>query len=291
MGPLNNALLDTDLIRTFVAISDVGNFSAAARRVNRTPSAISMQVKKLEDQLGRCLFNRDGRSVSLTPDGETLLGFAREMLKLNHEAVSRFQIPAIEGIVRFGAPDDFGTQFLPDILCLFAGTHPQVEVEVVLGPSRKLLKQMDEGKLDLALITSASGGINADIGEVVFTEQLVWAGRKGGKAHKLPVVPLALADTGCCWREQAVEALVESGVDYRIAYTSETALGQQAALLADLAVAPLPVSMITPEYEKLGHRNNLPELKHYNICLCQADEQGIASKAFAQHVRESFKSL
>ncbi|MEM8751030.1 MAG: LysR family transcriptional regulator [Pseudomonadota bacterium] len=295
MLPSPNTLLETDLIRTFVAISELGNFSAAASRVNRTPSAISMQVKKLEEQLGRTLFNREGRMVTLTTDGETLLGFARDMLKLNDQAVSRFRGPAIEGSVCFGAPDDFGTRFLPQILKRFASTHPLVEVNVTLGPSEALLENLAKGQLDMTLLTAVPGGINDGIGEVVHSERLVWTGVKGGTAHKLPVIPLALAGKGCCWRGAAVEAFASSGIKYRIAYTCENCQGQLAALLGDLAIAPLPESLITPQFERLGEKHALPDMGTYDIRLHTAEdmgkESGRAAKAFSNHVRESFKSI
>ncbi len=284
-------LLEIDLIRTFVAISDFGNFSAAAQRVHRTPSAISMQVKKLEEQLGRSLFNRQGRTVTLTSDGETLLGYAREMLKLNEQAVSRFQGPAIEGKVSFGAPDDFGTRFLPKILKLFSTTHPLVEVNVKLGPSTHLLDELAAGRLDMTLFTDAQGGSGEGIGEVVYHEPLVWAGAKCGHAHKQPVIPLALAGHGCCWRDSAVEAFAQAGINYRIAYTCENCQGQLAALLGDLAIAPLPESLLTPQFERLGANHALPDLGSYDIRLLRSPELGKAANAFADHVIESFKSL
>lgn len=284
-------MLETDLMRSFAVISEFGSFSAAARRVNRTPSAISMQMKKLEDQLGRQLFVRDGRKVRLTADGELLLGYAHDMLRLNEAAVARFQVPALEGKVRFGAPDDFGTQYVPQILKRFAETHPMVEVQVVLSTSIELLKRMDQGSLDLTLITSVPDGINDGIGEVLYVEKLVWVGLKGGAAHKRPVVPLSFAEPGCCWRESALERLVESGVDYRIAYVSETAPGQQAAILADLAVAPMPVSMVTTQFEVLSSRMGLPDLPTYHINLLQPQEINPATRAFSQHVRDSFLAL
>ncbi|MEP0940137.1 MAG: LysR family transcriptional regulator [Rhizobiaceae bacterium] len=291
MSPISNLMLETDLMRSFAVISEFGSFSAAARRVNRTPSAISMQMKKLEDQLGRQLFIRDGRKVRLTADGETLLGYAHDMLRLNDAAVARFQVPALEGLVRFGAPDDFGTQYVPSILKRFAQTHPLVEVEVVLATSRELLKRMDHGSLDLALVTSVPQGINDGIGDVVYVEQLVWVGLKGGKAHKLPTKPIALAEQGCCWRESALERLIESGVDYRVAYISETAIGQQAAILADLAVAPMPVSMVTPQFDIFTSRDGLPDLPTYQINLVHPSETTAAANTFAQHIRDSFVAL
>ena len=199
MTAVSNLMLETDLMRSFAVISEFGSFSAAARRVNRTPSAISMQMKKLEEQLGRQLFVRDGRNVRLTADGEMLLGYAHDMLRLNEAAIARFQVPALEGLVRFGAPDDFGTQYVPEILKRFADTHPMVEVEVVLATSRELLKRMDQGTLDLTLVTSVPKGINDGIGEVVYVEKLVWVGLKGDKAFPWPLPNTDVAGGNLLW--------------------------------------------------------------------------------------------
>src|SRR5215207_4854795 len=124
-----SAGLDLDLLRTLVAIADTGSFHRAARAVLRTPSAVSMQMKKLEEQVGRPLFAKDGRSVVLTPDGEALVGYGRRIMKLTQEALQRFRAPEIEGTIRLGTPDDYAGSFLPDILARFAAGHPNVEVD------------------------------------------------------------------------------------------------------------------------------------------------------------------
>ena len=126
-------LLDSDLVRTFVAIAETGSFTRAARQVFRTPGALSMQIKRLEETLGKTLFVRDARQVRLTPEGEVLLSFGRRLLKLNEEAVAQFLAPSLEGRVRFGTPDDVGTRLLPGVLAQFARSHPAVQVDVVVG--------------------------------------------------------------------------------------------------------------------------------------------------------------
>lgn len=286
-----NTLLETDLIRTFVAIWETGSFTQAAERVMRTPSAVSMQMKRLEEQLGRPLFLREGRSVSLTPDGEALLSYGRQILRINEEAVARFLAPPVEGSVSFGAPDDFGTRFLPNILSRFAATHPQVEVNVVLAPSLDLLELLDAGELDLTLVTTGSADHGATPGKTVYSEPLVWVGVKGGAAKDADPLPLALAGQGCAWRAAALHALDGANRRYRVAYTSENCQGQLAALLADLAIAPMPASLVYPGYEELGRKQGLPSIGHYQIRLCKSTKIGAAGKTFAAHVAESFAGL
>ena len=241
--------------------------------------------------MGRKLFVKQGRSVALTADGEALLGYGRQMLRINEEAVSRFLVPPVEGCVRFGAPDDFGTRFLPNILSRFAATHPLVEVNVVLGPSVELLRQLAEDQVDLTLVTSGEADPGAPPGKTVYSEPLVWVGVKDGKAKDADPVPLALSGQGCAWRAAALNALDEAERRYRVAYTCEFCQGQLAALLADLAIAPLPVSLVLPEHEQLGSRQGLPDIGHYQIRLCKNSKIGAAGKAFSAHVEDSFAGL
>lgn len=283
-------LLESDLVRTFVAIAETESFTRAAKRVHRTPSAVSMQVKRLEDMLGTELFVREARNVSLTPAGETLLGYSRRLLRISEEAVAQFLAAPIEGSVSFGSPDDFGTRFLPGILKRFAATHPQVEVNVVVGSSSDLIARLDAGTLDLTLITTG-GCAGTTRGRTVMHEPLVWAGLKGGCAHECEPLPLALAHQGCCWRANALKALDEAGRRYRVAYTSEHWAGQQAALLADLAIAPLPASLIGPQLQRLDAIAALPELGSYAINIVRGGRKSDAIDVLEQHVVDSFADL
>lgn len=155
MQPQQNNLLETDLLKTFATISETGNFTVAAKRVFRTPSAVSMQIRRLEDQLGRALFVRHPRHVTLTADGEAFLVHAKDILRINDEALSRFRVPQLEGRVRFGAPDDFGVRYLPAIPSRFAATHPLVEVEVFLSTSVNLARRFEAAEIDMILTVSA----------------------------------------------------------------------------------------------------------------------------------------
>ncbi len=216
-------LLDTDVLRSFVAIAESGSFTRAANQVFRTPSALSMQIKRLEETLGQSLFVREARQVRLTPEGEMLLGYSRRLLRLNEEAVTQFLTPSLEGTVRFGTPDDVGSRILPRVLSQFARSHPAVQVDVMVGRSIDLLERLDKGELDLVLATAGNEGFPADRGEVVHTEPLVWVGREGGVALERSPLPLAMANHGCAWRRMALSALDESGLAYRIAISARTA--------------------------------------------------------------------
>jgi DNA-binding transcriptional LysR family regulator len=279
--------LDVDLLRTLVAIADTGSFNRAARAVFRTPSAVSMQMKKLEEQIGRPLFAKDGRSVVLTPDGEALVGYGRRILKLTQEALQRFRAPDIEGTIRLGTPDDYAGRFLPEILARFAASHPNIEVDVTCLPSHDLIERVSEGGVDIALVSSGHG---QSAGVIVHREQLVWAGLRHGCAHEGRPLRLALSHLGCCWRRMALEALDRAGVPYRIAYSSRHYLGQLAPLLAGLALAPLPRSTVTGDLKAFGEEAGLPPIGSYGIELVRAPSAtGPLFDVLANHIEMNFR--
>lgn len=281
-------LLDTDVLRSFVAIAECGSFTRAAQQVFRTPSALSMQIKGLEATLGQTLFVREARQVRLTPEGEVLLSFGRRLLKLNEEAVAQFLSPTVEGKVRFGTPDDIGTHILPGLLAQFARTHPGVQVDVVVDRSTALIKQLDNNELDLTLVTAGNQGQDPHRGEVVHTEPLVWVGREGGVAIERTPLPISLAAHGCCWRSLALTALDEAGIDYRIAYTSIHCAGQEAAMTADLAVSAFPLNLVKPPLIQLRKESGLPPLGDYQVLLIKRDGIGSASEALGGYVKDMF---
>ncbi|AWC23505.1 CysJI operon transcriptional activator [Aminobacter sp. MSH1] len=291
-APLNHPLplLDLDVLRTFVAIAETGSFTTAANAVFRTPSAVSMQIKKLEDILGRSVFLRDARSVALTTDGEMLLGYARRMLAINREAVSKFIIPDIVGVVRLGSPDDFGERVLPFVLKRFAQTHPAIAVDVIIDQSSNLRRRMDDRALDITLLTNACKA-NASGAEVLLTEPIVWAGTKGGCAHMREPLPVSLWEEGCAWRAGALEALGREGRNYRVAYMSAHTAGQRAAILSDLAVAPLPKSFLGDELVELGPKDGMPEIGNYSLAMIVAPEASAPVKAAADHIRAAFETF
>jgi DNA-binding transcriptional LysR family regulator len=290
-APLNHPmpLLDLDVLRTFVAIAETGSFTLAAGAVFRTPSAVSMQIKKLEDILGASVFLRDARSVTLTQEGEMLMGYARRMLALNREAVSKFIVPDIAGVVRLGSPDDYGERILPIVLKRFAKTHPAIAVDVIIDMTANLRRRMAERQLDITLLT-ARNNMPSDA-EVLLTEPIVWGGAKGGCAHLRDPLPVSLWEEGCVWRADALDALGRAGRNYRVAYMSAHTAGQRAAILSDLAIAPLPKSFIGEEIVALGPDEGLPLLSNYNLAMIVAPDASAPVQAAADHIRATFESF
>src|SRR5215475_5444769 len=151
-----NALLDVDQLRTFLAIVETGSFTRAAEIVHKTQSAVSMQMKRLEERLERPIFARDGRASKLTEDGERLLDYARRIVKLNVEALSAFSDYALAGRVRLGVPDDYADRYLPEIMARFSRAYPGVELSVMCEPSVDLIERIGANELDLAIVTNCS---------------------------------------------------------------------------------------------------------------------------------------
>jgi len=281
-------LLDNDVLRTFVAISECGTFTGAAKVVHRTPSALSMQIKQLEQNLGKCLFIREPRQVRLTAEGEALLDYSRRLLRLNEEAVQYFLSPTLEGKVGIGTSDDVGTRILPEVLAQFARSYPAVLVNVVVGSSKQNLARLDAGELDMALVTVADQ-VRDIRGEVVHEEPLVWAGGEGASAFLRTPLPIAVAHEGCSWRRMTLRALDRARKPYRIAYTCEHCSGQEAAMVADLAVAPFPKSLVRPPLKEVASQD-LPEIGSYQLALVRRGSNPL-NDALALHVKGAFRSL
>lgn len=283
-------ILDLDVLRTFVMIANTGSFSAAANAVFRTPSAVSMQIKKLEEQLGAVVLVRDARSVTLTSDGELLLGFARRLLALNNEAVAKFVAPTVSGIVRLGSPDDIGECVLPTVLRRFAETHPGVTVDVVIDQSAALRRRLDERRLDVTLVNLSHLVPQVSDVEVLLSEELVWAGAKCGTAHQRDPLPLSIWEEGCAWRGNAIHALEQAGRSYRIAYMSSHSTGQRAAIMSDLAIAPFGKTLLGEGIVALGPEHGLPPLGDYQLGMIIAKDVGTHVHVVAEHLRGVFES-
>jgi DNA-binding transcriptional LysR family regulator len=238
--------------------------------------------------LGRSVFSRDARSVSLTTDGEILLGYARRMLAINREAVSKFIVPDIVGLVRLGSPDDYGERVLPHVLKRFAKSHPSIAVDVVIDDSSNLRRRLGERTLDIALLTN-SFKASMEGAEILLTEPVVWAGAKGGCAHLREPLPVSLWEEGCAWRAGALDALGKQGRNYRVAYMSSHTAGQRSAILADLAVAPLPKSFIGGDLVELTQKDGMPEMGTYSLAMLIAPDAPAPVKAVADHIRAAFE--
>lgn len=283
------ALLDIDQLRTFIAIAETGSFTKAAEVVNKTQSAVSMQMKRLEERLERAVFARDGRASRLTEDGQRLLDYARRLVKLNVETIAAFSDEALSGRVRLGVPDDYADRYLPEIMARFSRAYPSVELSVLCEPSVDLLERIDENEIDLAIITNCESKRAA---ETFRRERLLWVTSSRHPTHQEKPLPLALGRPSCMWRRTAIERLETIGRPYRLLYSSSNAGAVAAAVLAGLAVSVLPESGLRPGMRVLTGGDGFPELPSCHIGLVRsAHERSALADALAEHIISSLDNL
>jgi len=276
----NPTNLDLDLVRAFVMVSESRSFTRAGERLGRSQSAVSLQVRRLEDLVGEPLFQRDARRVSLTDKGEVFLAQARRLLRVNDDIVAALAADEVEGEVRMGAPEDFATAHLPAVLGAFARSHPRIALSVTCDLTLRLLDRMSAGELDLALVKREPLG--GELGVRVWREPLVWVGRDGEDLASGKVVSLIAAPSPCVYRRRATTALDEAERAWRIAYTSPSVAGQLAALRAGLGVSVLPRAMVPDDLAILA--GEAPPLADGEIALIRNREAGPAADRLAEHV-------
>ena len=273
--------LDIDLLRAFVTVVETGSFTRTAALLGRTQPAVSLQIRRLEDQLRSPLFDRGGKGVGLTTEGAGLLPQARRLLRLNDEIVSTLGDGDLEGEVRFGAPEDIATMHLPGILGAFARSHPRIKLSVTCDYTANLLDQMSRGMLDLALIKREPVG--PELGVRVWSEPLVWVALDASIIEGAPLpLPLIIAPAPDIYRKRALSALADAGVAFRAAFTSPSLAGQMAALRAGLGVGVLPAAMAPRDLAVLGPP--LPALTDSEIALVSARGAGGPAGLLAQEV-------
>ncbi len=283
------ALLDIDQLRTFIAIAETGSFTRAAEVVNKTQSAVSMQMKRLEERLERPIFARDGRASKLTEDGMRLLDYARRIVKLNVETIAAFSDEALSGRVRLGVPDDYADRYLPEIMARFSRAYPGVELTVMCEPSADLLDRIDANEVDLAIVTNCE---SKRASETFRRERLLWVTSNRHPTHLEERVPLALGRPSCIWRHTAIERLESTGRPYRLLYSSSNAGAVAAAVLAGLAVSVLPESGLRPGMRVLTNADGFPDLPSCRIGLVRnAHERSALADALAEHVISSLDNL
>jgi DNA-binding transcriptional LysR family regulator len=277
------AYLDPDQIRTFIAIAESGSFTRAADIVSKTQSAVSMQMRRLEERVGKPLFAREGRVSRLSAEGERLLPYARRIMKLQAETFAAFVDDAGAGTVRLGTPDDYAA-FLPEILGRFAASRPLAELTVSCEPTPTLVQMIHRDELDIAIITHvAARDHHTPI--IVRREPLFFVTSERHCVHEEDPLPLALGSTHCCWRRTALSCLAEASRPNRVAFSSWNASAVGAAVLAGLAVSVLPQSALLPGMRVLGPEDGFPRLPHAEIgVLRSASADTPLADALVEHI-------
>jgi DNA-binding transcriptional LysR family regulator len=265
---------DLDVLRTFVTGVDLGSFARAADKLGRSTSAVSAQLKKLEEQLGMPVLRKEGRGMVTTAAGESLLGYARRLLELNDEAASAVRGAELAGSVRLGLQQDFGEHVLTEVLGSFARVHPRVRIEARAARNTELMELLNSGRLDLALAWD-SGIVTPheiDVGRLAMR----WVGAadntRPGNGDPQEPLPLVVMDAPCVMRSAATRALDQAGIAWRIAFTSPGLSGVWAAVAAGLGVTVRTAVALPPTLRVLDAAW-LPPLPEIGLRLYRAEAQ------------------
>lgn len=288
--------LDLELVRTFVAIVEEGSFTGAGRRLYRTQSTVSLQLKRLERRIGMRLLHRtQGRVRELTPAGETLLENAHDLLRVHDRAIAALNTRQLSGSVHLGLSDETAHQDLSYALARLQACHPRVELEVTCASSGELEEWVVTGRIDLALVNRCDNVVRDSIQlHPLYREELAWVmhqdiGWKTGQP-----LPLACFPLGCGYRARAIEALEAGSVNWRSVYTSASRQGVWSAINAGLGVAALPLRSIPREASGVivGAATKLPVLKTVEVVLVSGSARGKGKvlTVLRSHIQQQFAS-
>ena len=279
--------LDSDLLRTFLAIADAGSFTHGAQRIFRSQSAASLQIKQLEEILGQQVFDRHGRGVVLSPAGEKLAPVARQVVDALDRSLAELAADPLEGLIRIGIPDDFGQSILTRVMAEFCRTHPRVEVSVRCGLSAGFPDALAaRGELDVAAYAAEEVPRG---GELLLEERTLWATSRQHRAHEGDPLPVVLFDRECWWRDRALETLKAWGRPFRIAYSSESVAGVVAAIEAGAAVGLLGESTFTAGLAKLTADQGFDDTQTSKLVLDRRPgSDGPVTEAMTAAIRRAF---
>lgn len=254
----------TDLLRAFVTVAEAQSFTRAGEALFRTQAAVSMQIKRLEEQIGKELFQRDRSGTSLTDEGRFLLSYAKRILQLNDELVESLELGRTTQLIRLGAPDDYATVLFPKVLRIFAEAFPAIQVEMMCASSADLVQEMKQQHLDLVLTVSRP---SPAIKGLTSQQPLFWVSAADDDAHKRDPLPLAFFPHGCPCRELALEALTGAGRRWNVVLTSSTNSPIVASVMAGLAVTAMEGCLVGPGLKRLTQDDGVPPLGEVQIRL------------------------
>ncbi len=253
--------LDLTALRSFMTVADAGGVTRAAGQLNLTQSAVSMQLKRLEESLGQPLLDRSQRTIALTAQGEQLLGYARRLLDINDEAWGRMTNPAFEGEINLGVPQDIMYPHVPRVLQRFAQEYPRVRVKLHSDYTAELKPRFARGELDMILTTEAKLDPG---GETLAHEPLVWVGAAGGQAWRSRPVRFG-SSSRCLFRRSAIEAMERAGLPWELVVNSVTCSTVEVSVTADLAIYVLLSGSVPAQCEEIRHGGALPDLPEYCV--------------------------
>ena len=274
-------------LECFLAVAETGSFTRAADKVSRTQSAVSQQITKLENQIGKPLFVR-GKNLTLTSEGEILLTYARKIIQLNRAAMDRFKQPQLQGEVRFGLPEDFASVFLSDVLTEYASLHPRILLNVECDFTLNLFDRFKKKQFDLVLV-KMNRPEDFPNGMDVWSEALEWVGNKALFDLDDEAVALVLSPQPCVYRARAIHALEKINKKWRIVFSSHSYAGTIAAVKAGMGVTVLPRNMVPDDVEIIRADNALPDLDDTHISLLKHHDKNLAVNSFEKFVVDRLK--
>ena len=260
-------MYDPDLLRTFLAVAQTLSFTRAAESLGIRQPTVSQHVRRLEDAVGRPLFVRDTRSVTLTSDGEAMAGFAREILAAQERAVGYFTGSHLTGRLRFGVTDDLALTPLPRILRDFRQLYPRIDLELTVVQNDALLRRIESGHLDVAFVKRSAGTTTPVRGQLVRRDQLVWAGVDGTRVDPELPVPLVVYQAPSLSRAVSVQALERADRRSRITCTVRGVNGVLAAVRAGLGISVMARTLMPSDLVELPASSGLPKLPHLDLML------------------------
>lgn len=268
--------IDTISLQCFIAAAETASFTKAAERVGRTQSAVSQQIAKLENLLGKTLFKR-AKNLELTSEGEIFLNYAKQIFSLHRETIDHFKEPNLKGEVRFGIPDDFASVFLYQVLSEFTSIHPNVSLHIECDLTLNLYEDFKKKKLDLVLLKMPCPK-NVELATELSSEKLCFVGN-ADLIKNQKTIPLVLSPKPCVYRKSAIEALDKKKIKWRIAFSSHSYSGITAAVKAGLGVTILPQKMV-PKDLTIIRSDLLPKLDNSHISLLKSTDKNPAINSF-----------
>lgn len=280
--------LDLTALRSFVTVVEAGGVTRAANQLHLTQSAVSMQLKRLEDALGQRLLDRAGRGVAPTAQGEQLLAYGRRILALNDEVWARMSDSAFEGELVFGVPSDIIYPNIPGILRRIDREYPRMKMKLISSYTVKLRDMLSAGEVDLMLTTENETPTEA---EFLMAQRLVWVGAPGGTAWRQRPLRLAF-ERACLFRPWALAALDRADIPWEMAVDTGSTRTVEATVAADLAIHAMLESAVGPIYEVIHHGGQLPELPSSRINMYRGRAAtGEPVDALADMVRQAYRDL
>lgn len=267
--------LDIRLLRAYLAIVETGGFTSASERLHLTQSAVSNQLKRLETMLGTQLVDRNGKGDLLTEEGRLLLSFARQILKVNDEAVAAFLRPEITGIVRIGIVEEVASGFFSEALARYNRRHRHVQIELTIGLTRDLRAKLERDELDLVI--GKRPAHSEGVGEVLYRDNLEWVVHRQVEIHPTRPVPLVLSPAPCIHREAIVTALESRQRQWRVACHAPTLTSVKAAVMARVGISALDSRTVEPDMRILGEEHGFPRLPPNEVALYQGTDINAAA--------------